>query len=128
MDKKKLIVILIAVILVAAAAAVVIALLLNRDPQVGKFDLAEYRTEIEAFPSDEAIGPVKDAKDLLEKAEKVLKKVFGDTVDDEKPYSVSYDEKNGAWLVSGKPGPGEGGEAHIIVENSGKVLAVWHEK
>ena len=76
------------------------------------------------------MGSIFDSKELLKKVESIWIKKFGERVKAEKPYQVFYDEQNGVWLVQGTlPADMMGGVANIIVENNtGKVLALWHEK
>lgn len=124
--KKRIIWIGVAVLIVVIIAALVYV---GLHPRVGTFDLAEYESFIEEFPSGEAYGSAATARDALKIAEDVWRKTYGeDCVKHEKPHWVSYDAKNGVWLVHGSlPFFMLGGTAYILIEkDSGKVLAVWH--
>ena len=101
-----------------------------KTPEVQSFDASEYQCFVEDFPSEDNIGPISDSKDLLEKVEAIWIEKYGERVKKQKPYHVFYDEKNGIWLVQGTLHFYEfGGVANILVENdTGKILAVWHEK
>jgi len=101
----------------------------NNPSNVKSFEFSDYQYHIENFSSDEDVGPIIDAEEAVAKAEEVWKKVYGESVEEEKPYQVFYDEKNEIWLVHGTLEPNmKGGVAYILIESTGKVLAVWHEK
>ena len=97
---------------------------------VRSFDLGDYQAMIEQFPSEKVLGRIGDADNLRQRAEEAWVEIYGESVREEKPYIVSYDEANGVWLVSGSLRPFSlGGTAQMLVENdTGKVLAVWHNK
>ncbi len=112
--------------------AVVIAISwdLNR---VRSFDFDKYREKVEMFSSDEVIADASTPRKVKKAAEKIWIQSFGkDAMKGEKPYLVSYDEEHKVWLVSGTLPPIPfmlGGTAKLLVEKeTGKVLAVWHEK
>ena len=105
----------------------------DRSLQVEAFDANMYQRFIEEFPFDENMGPISDVEELVKKSEEIWIRVFGENVKKEKPYQVFYDETNEIWLIHGTFhrglfGPTMGGVAYILVNHSGKVLAVWHER
>ncbi len=129
MKKKALFILLFALAL--CVGAVLFAVLRNRAPQIGSFDLGDYRTQAEQFASDRNVGAISDTEDLLKKAEEVWVEIYGESVRDEKPYQIAWDEASGVWKLSGTLHPrfALGGTAQILIENdTGRVLAVWHEK
>ena len=102
------------------------------DKRVSSFQFADYADKVEEFPSEENWGRVTDVDTLLEKTEQLWIQIYGkETILGEKPYQVFYDEQAGIWFISGTL-PEKysfGGVANILVENdTGDVLAVWHEK
>lgn len=129
MNKKAKILITVAVILVIAASLLYFVFF-NKTDTAGTFDLAQYSTYIENFPSDQVLGTVDSPKAAKEKAEAVWLEIYGETVKEEKPYQVLFDEANQVWLVHGTIPKGmDGGEAFILMQKAdGKVLAVWHDK
>ena len=76
------------------------------------------------------MGFISDSKDLLKKVEVIWIEQYGECIKNQKPYQVFYDEANGIWLVHGTLRSNMmGGVANILVDNdTGKVLAVWHDK
>ena len=129
MNKKAKILITAAVIIVIAASLLYFVLF-NKAKESGTFDLAQYSTYIENFPSEQVLGAVDSPKAAKEKAETVWLGIYGDTIKEEKPYQVLFDEASQVWLVHGTIPKGmDGGEAFILLQKAdGKVLAVWHDK
>lgn len=97
---------------------------------VESFDVGNYQSFIENSSSEESLGSISNAEDAITKAETVWVKIYGNQVKDEKPYKVFYDKENQIWLITGSLRPNTlGGVAYILLENdTGKVLAVWHDK
>lgn len=130
--KKKSIFIICAIMLLIGG--VVAILLFNKEPKVGKFNISEYSNYIVDFPSEKVLGHVDNAESAKERAESVLLELYGESIKDEKPYRVLFDESSEVWLVTGSMpkslfGNVKGGVANIIIQQSdGKVLAVWHDK
>ena len=119
--------VLITVILICGVCMVIIQ---NKTPKVKAFNLNDYQYYIDNFPSEENVGNIIDAKDAIKKAEKIWIKLYGESIKKEKPYQVFYDENNGIWLVRGTLRSNmKGGVANILIQNeTGKILAVWHDK
>lgn len=71
-----------------------------------------------------------DSKDLIKKVEAVWVEIYGECIKNQKPYQGFYDRENDVWLVSGTlQTDAFGGVANILVDNNtGNVLAVWHDK
>ena len=130
--KKKTIVIICAIILFIGG--VVAILLFNQKPKVGQFNFVEYSNYIIDFPSNIVLGPVNNAESAKDKAQSVWLQLYGESIKDEKPYQVFFDESNEMWLVTGSMpkclfDTTKGGVANITIRKSdGKVLAVWHDK
>ena len=118
------------VLFVAFIGGVFMMVVQNESPNVKTFEVSEYQYYMENCPSEENLGSISNTKDLLKKVEAIWIKKYGERIKKEKPYQVFYDEKNGIWLVQGTLRPSMmGGVANILVENdTGKVLAVWHDK
>ena len=100
------------------------------DEIVKSFDLIDYQDYIDNFSSDKNIDIGNDIKIMLEKVENIWVQEYGDDVKKQKPYEVFYDETSKVWLVRGTlPSDTVGGVANILVDNdTGKVLAIWHDK
>ena len=129
MIKRKNLFIFVVVFIVFIGGVIIVALQ-NKSPDIKTFEVSEYQYYIDMFPSEENLGSISDTKDLLKKVEKIWIKEYGERIKEEKPYQVFYDEKNGIWLVQGTLNSDMvGGVANILLENdTGKVLAIWHEK
>lgn len=133
---KKTWIILSSVLLLAVASIIIIIVVFhNQANKVKKFSVSDYSTEIKNFPSEITLGPIPDAPAASQQAESVWINTFGETVEDEKPYIVSFDSENGVWLITGTLPPNTqdritlGGVAYILMrKEDGKVLAVWHTK
>lgn len=108
----------------------VLAIISGNTFDIKAFDVNEYQYYIEHFPSNENIGSISDTKELLKKVENIWIECYGESIKREKPYQLFYDKKSDTWLVKGTLRPNlVGGVANIIIEgNSGKVLAIWHDK
>ena len=85
---------------------------------------------IDKFPSEDNLGFISDPKDLLKKVEVIWINKYGERIKKQKPYQVFYDKANGIWLVQGTLRSNmTGGVANILVDNdTGRVLALWHDK
>lgn len=108
------------------------------------FKITGYAQELAAFPTDRVMQPIPSAEAAKAAAEALWLDVFGTSVLDEKSYRVCRDESNAAWLVMGSlPQPDEsaalqddgksislhfGGVAHCIIQDDGRVLALWHTR
>ena len=130
MKKKKGILLTIAVLAVVGVTVFLIAYNHSVFSKVRPFDVDDYQEFIDIFPSNECLGKLSGKTDAVKKAEIILVKIYGKQVKKERPYQIFYDEEAGVWLVQGSlPSNMHGGVAKIIIENNtGKVLAVWHEK
>ncbi|HOV28392.1 NTF2 fold immunity protein [Pseudobacteroides cellulosolvens] len=73
---------------------------------------------------------VKDKETAIKLAEDILLPIYGNEINDKKPFEATYDEEFKAWVVSGTLGKNFiGGVPNVIIQKSdGKVLAVWHTK
>lgn len=102
----------------------------SRTTNGGNFSLQDYQMYIEEFPSEEIAGPVETEEMAIAVAEHVWTSCYGNRVLFNKPYIVQFDAENGAWLVRGSlPFYRAGGVPYIlIVKDSGRILAVWHDK
>ena len=129
---KKAVIVILAVAVLAVVGASVIPIAYDQSvfSKVRPFDVDDYQEFIDTFPSNECLGKLSGKTDAVKKAEIILVKIYGKQVKKERPYQIFYDEEAGVWLVQGSlPSNMKGGVANIIIENdTGKVLAVWHEK
>lgn len=110
---------------------VVLFILFQKNPQeIESFKVEDYAYYLENFPSEENVGPIADAKDAEAKAVKIWTKLYGEDVKNQTPYQLFYDEQNHVWFIHGSlPAHMDGGVANILIENdSGDVLAVWHDE
>lgn len=133
MKKKKRLLIGAAVVLVIAiAVAVVVVVDRNRVKSFSVQD-AYYQQMLEEFEINCMGDPVNSPKQARKAAENIWIETFGEeTIKDEKPYLVYYDEAEGVWLVTGSmpilPIYRLGGVAKVLIREDGMILAVWHEK
>ena len=93
-------------------------------------DQTYYLQAIQDFPSDKYLGEILNAEQAKEKAIKEWLDLFGNKINNEKPYQVFFDEENDVWLVKGTlPKGRKGGVAYILIKKSdGKILAIWHDQ
>jgi len=128
---KKIVLLTVLALVVALTAAVTIYVVVDRNT-VKSFSLrdAYYQRILQEFAVNCSTEPVNSANDAKQAAEEIWIKIYGaDTILNEKPYMVYYDETEEVWLVTGSLPPLTlGGVAKILVRRDGTVLAVWHEK
>lgn len=76
----------------------------------------------------EPVGPIGSAKAAKAAAEEIWNQLYGETVTEQKPYDVYYDETDGVWLVCGSYSVFSDPEAGVAVlllrEETGEILAV----
>lgn len=130
MGKKMWLPICACILLAVFFGGVAVVLIKNESPDIKPFEVSEYQYYIDNFPSEENLGFISDANDLLKKVEAIWVEKYGERIKNEKPYQVFFDEKTGTWLVQGTLQSNMmGGVANILVKNdTGSVLAVWHDK
>ena len=130
MVKTKLFYIFLPVLFMAFIGVILVVIIKNKSPDIKTFEVNEYQYYIDNFSSEDNLGFISDSKDLLKKVEAIWIKRYGKRIKNQKPYQVFYDEANGIWLVQGTlRSDMMGGVANILVDNdTGKVLAVWHDK
>lgn len=89
-----------------------------------------YLQAIQDFPSNKYLGEILNAEQAKEKAINEWLDLFGDKINNEKPYQVFFDKENEVWLVKGSlPKGSKGGVAYILMKKSdGKILAIWHDQ
>ena len=121
---------LLLLILVIFIGGVFMVIVQNKSPVVGNFKSSDYQYYIDNFSSEENVGSIIDAKDAIKKSEIIWIKLYGENIKKEKPFKVFYDAKSEIWLVQGTLRSNMmGGVANILIDNdTGKVLAVWHDK
>lgn len=104
------------------------------EKEIGEFKLEDYRHLLEQFPREEVIGEIRDIDMLVEETEKIWSRIYDCDLEEHQPYKISYDSENKVYLVEGsfkEPTLGTtfGGVPYMLVEQeTGKVLAVWHDK
>ena len=127
---KKKNVFLLLLILVIFIGGVFMVIVQNKSPVVENFKSSDYQYYIDNFSSEENVGSIIDAKDAIKKSEIIWIKLYGENIKKEKPFKVFYDAKSEIWLVRGTLRSNMmGGVANILIDNdTGKVLAVWHDK
>lgn len=130
MVKRKVLFIFLLVLFIAFIGGILVVIIKNKSPEIKTFEVSEYQYYIDNFSSEDNLGFISDSKELLKKVEVIWIKQYGERIKDQKPYQVFYDEANGIWLVHGTLRSNMmGGVANILVDNdTGKVLAVWHDK
>jgi len=123
-------VLLLLLILVIFIGGVFMVIVQNKPPVVENFKSSDYQYYIDNFSSEENVGSIIDAKDAIKKSEIIWIKLYGENIKKEKPFKVFYDAKSEIWLVQGTLRSNMmGGVANILIDNdTGKVLAVWHDK
>ena len=130
MVKRKVLFVFLLVIFIAFIGGILVVIIKNKSPEIKTFEVSEYQYYIDNFSSEDNLGFISDSKELLKKVEVIWIKQYGESIKNQKPYQVFYDEANGIWLVHGTLRSNMlGGVANILVDNdTGKVLAVWHDK
>lgn len=130
MVKRKGLFIFLLVLFIAFIGGILVVIIKNKSPEIKTFEVSEYQYYIDNFSSEDNLGFISDSKELLKKVEVIWIKQYGERIKNQKPYQVFYDEANGIWLVHGTLRSNMlGGVANILVDNdTGKVLAVWHDK
>lgn len=130
MVKRKVLFIFLLVFFIAFIGGILVVIIKNKSPEIKSFEVSEYQYYIDNFSSEDNLGFISDSKELLKKVEVIWIKQYGERIKNQKPYQVFYDEANGIWLVHGTLRSNMmGGVANILVDNdTGKVLAVWHDK
>ena len=130
MVKRKGLFIFLLVLFIAFIGGILVVIIKNESPEIKTFEVSEYQYYIDNFSSEDNLGFISDSKELLKKVEVIWIKQYGERIKNQKPYQVFYDEANGIWLVHGTLRSNMlGGVANILVDNdTGKVLAVWHDK
>lgn len=75
-------------------------------------------------------GFVADENTALIIADAVLRSVYGDVIDNEKPFNIKLVENDTVWLISGTLPTGYlGGVAYIkISKETGEILGITHTK
>ena len=130
MVKRKVLFIFLLVLFMTFIGGILVVIIKNKSPEIKTFEVSEYQYYIDNFSSEANLGFISDSKDLLKKVEVIWIEQYGERIKNQKPYQVFYDEANGIWLVHGTLRSNMmGGVANILVDNdTGKVLAVWHDK
>ena len=130
MVKRKVLFIFLLVLFMAFIGGILVVIIKNKSPEIKTFEVSEYQYYIDNFSSEENLDFISDSKDLLKKVEVIWIKQYGERIKNQKPYQVFYDEVNDVWLVHGTLRSNRmGGVANILVDNdTGKALAVWHDK
>ena len=102
----------------------------EKNNEIQQFNVNDYQFYVNNYPSDECLGSISSASDAAAKAETIWLKIYGKRIKKEKPYQIFFDENNKVWLIHGTASSDSfGGVAYILMDNdTGKVLAVWHDK
>lgn len=131
MVKRKLLFTFLLILFMAFITGIILMMIIkNKSPEIKTFEVSEYQYYIDNFSSEDNLGFISDSKELLKKVEVIWVKQYGEHIKNQKPYQVFYDEANGIWLVHGTLRSNMmGGVAYILVDNdTGNVLAIWHDK
>lgn len=134
MKKKLLVITAVSAIVIILLITLVIFLSARGDQKKTTFNLSDYNTYIEKYPSDIVLGPIDNAVTAKEKAESVCIEMFGESIIKQQPYKAYFDKETNTRLVTGSGvktllGSKKSGVPYIIIQNSdGKVLAVWRER
>lgn len=117
-------------IILSAIVIIVLTILITmlyKNSNIESFNIADYSNEIKNYSSNIVTEKIKNEKDVKEKAIIIFNNTFGEN--NNLIYKVKYDKKNKAYLVYGKLKETQlGGGPFIIIDNNGKVLALWHGK
>lgn len=130
MNKKILLTAAIIIILIGGVLLGVFMLKDKTNNVVGEFKLSDYQFFLDNFSVNITVKEINNAEEAKIQAEKLWIEIFEKKeIKWEKPYNVSYDPSNKVWLVYGSlPKNYLGGVAYILIQQNGKVLAIWHEK
>ena len=131
--KKNIIILLVFVgsILLISAFYIVCQNIFYKNTIPEEFCIDDYKQFIEEFQSDIVLGSINSAKEAKRQAAIVWSSLYGNSAKYiYQPYVVYFDSSNKIWLVQGSVLFFEnGGVPYILFEQeTGKVLAVWHEK
>jgi len=123
MTKKKAIIIGLVLVFVLVVISQLMPLFSN--PKT--FVLEDYVSEIAQYGSELNVGKITDEADALAKAESVWISQYGQIVLKQRPYKVKTDPITKTYLIQGTlPKGSAGGIAMIILDSTGRVLALWH--
>lgn len=127
--RKRMFLVLISIVFIGGGFIMVIRNK-SRSLEIKPFDINDYQYYIDNCPTNKNLGSIYDAEDAIAKAETIWIEMYGKRIKQEKPYQVFYDEKEKVWLIHGSLRSNMmGGVSNILIENdTGKVLAIWHEK
>ena len=129
---KKALFVIILILIISIISIIVFFFLNNEELSIKEFKITDYQNYLKTqwFSSDIVIDNANDEKALLKEVEKIFINTYGERIKKEKPFKLFYDENSNSWLVCGTISPNQdGGTACIIVDKqTGKVLALWHEK
>lgn len=96
---------------------------------LGSFTLSDYSVETNIFKSEFNVDPVINEIEAASAAEIIWGDIYSYDLRRKKPFDIYRDNESECWLVCGSLPEGVmGGVPYIIIEDSGKVLAVWHDK
>ncbi len=128
--KKRIVLIIIIIILIGAGTVLGVILHNKSTNIIGEFKLSDYQYFLDNFSSDTRVEEIDNDEEAKAQAEKIWIEHFGREVKREKPYNVSYDSENNVWMVYGSLPRyySAGGEAYILIQSDGRVLAIWHYK
>lgn len=118
-------------VLFIAILCVAYQIVFDKNTVQGEFSIEDYKQFIEEFSSDIALGSINSAKEAKRQAATIWSSLYGTSAKYiYQPYVVYFDSSNKIWLVKGSVLFRENGGAPYILfeQETGKVLAVWHEK
>lgn len=96
---------------------------------LGSFILGDYSIETNIFKSEFSVAPVINEIEAASAAENIWTDIYSYDVRRKRPLHIYRDNESGCWLVCGSLPEGVmDGAPYAIIKDSGKVLAVWHDK
>lgn len=105
---------------------------------IESFDYGVYKdfpiySSMDIYGEEVCFGSLTTAEDAAKAAEQIWFDAFDDNTEilKQRPYIVSYDDKNELWLIEGNPEYVKdfpGGTAHVLITSDGMLMTCWHTK
>lgn len=105
---------------------------------IESFDYGVYKefpiySSMDIYGEELCFGSLTTAEDAAKAAEEIWFAAYGDDggILKQRPYIVSFDEKNEVWLIEGNPDYVKdcpGGTAHALITKDGMLMTCWHTK
>lgn len=127
--KPKVLCVLLGILIVTVLLIGIFLSFRNKEISVAAFSITDYKDIINQFSSNLHTNPVSTPKQAIEAAERIWQTTYGNSVNQNRPYIVSYDETSCVWLIHGSlPHNSIGGVPYLLIHEKGQIIAIWHSK